>query len=111
MAVAFPSGYYIERSSKTDIDLGVQHDQLYDGTDLSQQRSSTEWHTFDCAIGALTLAEFNEILLFIRVNKMRSDITWTIDGIDYIGKIRGPVRRSFQGARYRIAFVYYAKEV
>lgn len=111
MPTAFPAGFYIERASKTEINLGVLNEQLYDGTPLSQQRSNTEWHSFDCAIGALTKAEYQTIYNFIRDNKMTPDVTWTIDGIDYSGQLRGPVRRSFQGSRYRIAFRYYAQEV
>ena len=111
MAVAFPSGYFVEHATRLEIDLGVEPGRLYDGTPLSQQRSDVEWHTFDVGIGALDLSDYNTLRNFIRDNKFEPEVTWTIDGIDYSGEIQGPVRLSFQGAKYRIAFRYKAKVV
>ena len=46
---------------------------------------------------------------FLETNKAE-EITWDLDGISYIGHLRGPVTRTMTGNRYTVAFTYYARE-
>jgi hypothetical protein len=66
---------------------------------------------WSCMITGLTQAERNTLMAFIRDHEYTKDITWTIDGVDYIGEFFGKAVPGFQGKRYKVSFTYIAREV
>jgi len=109
MSSAFPSGYEPERKIRIEDDDGMEWDFMSDHSPRGRELSDTTWTTIPLTIGWLTLTECQTILDFIATNKA-TDVTMTIDGYDYIGKIISKKTRTMEGNWYSVDFTYYAKE-
>jgi hypothetical protein len=109
MSVAFPTGYYPNRAANIRIDTGMAWTPMDDGSLRGTELSVTTYTTVPITIATLTEAEKDTLLAFFDTNKAE-DITWTFDGVDYIGNIRGPIGLTMVGNRYNLSFVYHARE-
>lgn len=108
--VAFPSGFYLDRATTLDHDTGFQTDIMSDGSPRLRQISSTAYTNIACSFSGLTSSEKDTLTSFIKTNAANS-ITWAIDGIAYIGFVRGGYQVSMTGRRFNVSFVYYATEL
>lgn len=108
MSVAFPTGYYLTKDTNFDVDLGVSRDPLDDGSLQIRILSETPYSTISCRLPLLTQSEANTLMTFLQTNRA-TDITMTIDGVNYIGQIASNIQKTMRGNRYNIAFDYYAK--
>lgn len=109
MAVAFPTGYPLRRETGFEYDLGVETDYMQDGSPRSRIFGNGEWTNIPCVVGWISLADRDALLAFFRANR-GEDTTWTIDGVDYIGKIVGRVSQQMRGNTFMLRFTYHAKE-
>lgn len=107
MALAFPPGYHISRDSPIDEDPNTSLIEMDDGS-IHEQILGEPFTTIQVSLGYMTQAEMQTLLAFIR-SARGIDVTWTIDGIDYIGRIRGPIRRTMTGITYNVSFGYRAR--
>lgn len=110
MPTAFPSGFYLERSSRLRIRSKVRVDFMDDGTPLSQQVSNDTWYRYTCLTQPLSQTDKNTLVAFVEDNASTPDVTWTIDGVSLTGRFIGDIDVSMEGAFYRLRFDYYAKE-
>lgn len=109
MSVAFPAGYYLTKRTEFDIDLGVENDQLDNGTLQQRVLSEDVYSTIACTLPVLTRNEVDTLTAFLQTNRTE-DITMTVDGVNYIGKIVSNLRKSMIGNRFNIEFDYRARE-
>jgi len=109
MSVAFLSGYYPDRSIVIVDDVGMQWTEMSDNSIRGIEVSTVARTEIPCSFSALTEAEMIALVEFLETNKAE-EITWDLDGISYIGHLRGPVTRTMTGNRYTVAFTYYARE-
>jgi hypothetical protein len=110
MSVAFPSGYNLERSSVFTRDNNVRVDFMDDGSQRVRVLGPDQWTTIECQFAYLTQSEKDTLVTFANTNRAEQ-ITWTIDGTDYIGRIISPVQENMTGNRYSVSFTFRAKEV
>lgn len=108
--VSFPTGFYLDRSTALDHDTGVQTDIMSDRSPRQRQISSTKYSNIACSFSGLTSDEKDTLTAFIKSNAANS-ITWVIDGLAYIGYIRGRYQVSMTGRRFNVSFIYYATEL
>lgn len=108
MAVAFPSSYNLSRSTRITDDLNTTSDIMDDGTEHVRVLGATDYTLIDARLEYLTAAQMTEITSFLKTNRAE-EITWTIDGIDYIGKVSGAVSRSMVGNLFNVDFRYRAR--
>jgi len=109
MSVAFPSGYRIGRDTPVTDHLNETDDTMDDGTLLIRVLGDP-YTDIGLRIKMMTRAEMQVLLAFIKTNRAE-EVTATIDGIDYIGRLRGPLRRTMTGIYYNMEFDYRAREV
>lgn len=109
MSVAFPTGYYLTKSSTFEIDSGVVHDRMDDGSMRARVLADSVYSTIRCVVPMLTQSEANTLVDFFATNRAE-EITMTVDGVAYIGRITSSVQKTMRGNRYGITFDYYAKE-
>lgn len=111
MAVAaFPTGYYLSRSTAISNNNGVAVDVMDDNAPAQRTLSPDQYTTFNCVYRHLTVAEKNTLEAFLEDNAANI-ITQTIDGTAYIGVLVGGHKRGMVGAVYTISFTYYATEL
>lgn len=110
MAVAFPTGHNLERSTTFTRDSNIQADILADGETRLRDLGPDTFVTIACKFLYLSLADKNTLKNFLITNRTET-ITWTIDGIDYSGVFVGDHTETMKGPRYSLSFQYRAKEV
>jgi hypothetical protein len=108
MSVAFPSGYVPQRDITITDNFGMRWTEMDDGSLRGIEVSTVAYTDIPVRLDALTQAETLALLDFFKTYKA-TEVTWTLDGIDYIGYIRGPVSRTMTGNWFSVSFVYYAK--
>ena len=109
MSVEFISGYYPARSISIADNLGMEWTEMSDNSVRGIEVSTVAYTEIPCSFPALTESEMIALVEFLQTNKAE-EITWDLDGISYIGHLRGPVTRTMTGNRYTVAFTYYARE-
>jgi len=105
MSVAFPSGYNLERSTTIERDNNVSVDVMSDGSQRVRVTGSDAWVTVGARFRYLTQAEKDTLVAFINTNRAE-EITWTIDGVSYIGRVISGVQETMTGNRFNIQFTY-----
>lgn len=108
--VAFPSGFNLERSSSFRHSPTDEVDFMSDGSPRSRTVTSRSWVTIACQFQYLSATDKTTLESFILANSANT-ITWTIDGVDYSGRIVGGHTKSMTGPLFNIAFNYYAESV
>lgn len=109
MSVSFPAGYIISRDTTIVDSLATTNDELDDGT-LLVRVLGQKFAQASLRITMMTRSEMLTLLTFINTNRA-NEVTMEIDGINYVGRITGPVTRTMTGIRYNLAFEYRAREV
>jgi hypothetical protein len=79
-----------------------------DGTEHVRVLGATDYTVIDARLEYLTVTQMTAITTFLKTNRAE-EITWTIDGIDYIGRVVGSVGRSMVGNLYNVDFRYRAR--
>lgn len=108
MAVAFPASYNLSRSTRITDDLNTTSDIMDDGTEHVRVLGAKDYSVIDARLEYLTASQMTTIVSFLKTNRAE-EITWTIDGIDYIGRVVGNVGRSMVGNLYNVDFRYRAR--
>lgn len=108
MAVAFPASYNLSRSTRITDDLNTTSDIMDDGTEHVRVLGATDYTVIDARLEYLTSTQMTTITTFLKTNRAE-EITWTIDGIDYIGRVVGGVSRSMVGNLFNVDFRYRAR--
>jgi hypothetical protein len=108
--VAFPEAYVLKRSSTMAANDNVAVDYLDDGEPLARVTGTSSFANIPCDISSLFETEKDDLVGFLRANASNS-ITWTIDGVSYIGNIVGSYRYNMTGNLYNVQFNYYAKRL
>lgn len=109
MAVAFPAGYSPVRSIDIADRLNVHWEEMDDGDAAGQVLGTTGYSDYPITLQWLTQAEMQTIRSFVLTNQAE-DITWTIDGIDFIGNITSDLDRTMNGNVWSLSFTYHARE-
>jgi hypothetical protein len=104
MAVAFPAGYNLSRDSQIDEIINGRLLEMSDGS-VHAQILGDDYVVIAVTLEYQTRAEMQAIYAFLKTNRYEK-ITWTIDGIDYIGRVLGSIRRGMTGNLYTINFTY-----
>lgn len=108
--VAFPAGFYLTRESGFDHHPSEALDILTDGTPRSRTLTTKKFVTITCKVEHLFTAQKDVLEAFILANSA-NDITMTVDGIDYIGRIQGGHKATMTGVLHNISFSYYAERL
>jgi len=108
MSVAFPSGYALSRKTTFARDPSIAVDYLEDGTPRTREIGGVAWVVIQCEIEYITKAERDTLTAFLFSNRS-SEITWTIDGTSYTGRIISGVEEKITGNRYSLSFTYRAR--
>jgi hypothetical protein len=108
--VAFPSGYNLARDSGFRNASTEQFDVMSDGAPRSRRVTSKRYVSIACRFGALYRAEKDALELFIVTNAANT-ITWTIDGINYSGRIIGDHSTTMSGILFNLSFDFYGEIV
>lgn len=112
MSVAFPAGYNMERSSPIDHDLNVRDDRMTDGTFQSREMGPDTFAEIGYQVKYLEIGEKNTLVDFLKTNRSEK-MTWTIDGINYLGDFLGSrgIRETMKGNRYSLSFTMHGTVV
>jgi len=106
--VVFPTGYNLTRDSSFRNASTEQFDVMSDGAPRSRTVTSKRYVTINCRFNALYRAEKDTLEAFIYANSANT-ITWTIDGINYSGRIVSDHQTSMTGILFNISFDFYAE--
>lgn len=102
MSVAFPSGYNMERTSPISIDLNIESDDMSDGSTQSRVMGGV-FEDIDYQVKYLERSEKVTLVDFWKANRAEQ-VTFTIDDIDYIGKIVSKIRMTMTGNRFNVSY-------
>jgi len=107
MSVPFPSTYPIAKRSSIDVLDNIAHDYMDDGTLHSRKLGELTHERIRCEIAALSQVDYISLKAFIKANRA-SDISMTLDGQNYVGRVTSGVRVIKRGAWFEASFDYYA---
>lgn len=110
MSVAFPTGFYLTKDSDVSSSANVRHTVMDDGSLRTQELGSAVYDTIRCVLPFVSQSDYQTFRTFFVTNRAE-DITMTLDGLSYIGRITSDLRTRKQGSWYRIEFDYYATTV
>lgn len=112
MAVAFPAALagQLERSSPFENDNNVKTDMLDDGEPRQRVLGTDVYDDIRCHFKSLPAADYATLRTFLITNRTE-EVTWTIDGVNYSGRLKGRIRKHMVGPLFNVSFTYYAKEV
>ncbi len=107
MSVAFPSQYYLTKESSVEVSTNETHDVMDDGALRSRILGSTIYESIRCVLPYLSQADYLSFKTFVTSNR-GTDITMTLDGASYTGRITSGLSVQKRGGWFRVSFVYYA---
>lgn len=111
--VAFPTsiGDKMLRDTPIAVDQGIESDIVAGGESRERVLTADSWALIPCRFPVLTSSEKDTLVTFLTTNKL-NDITWTIDGIDFSGKLwRGRYESQRVGASYYSVFFEYRAKI
>lgn len=109
MSVAFPSGYYMERTSVIDVDLNSESDQMSDG-EVQTRIMGDVFFNIRYEVKSLSRTDMYTLGDFW-IDNRGEEITITIDTVDYIGRIVSNVKQTMTGSLFNLAFTLRLKVV
>lgn len=109
-AVAFPSGYDLERDTTFEYHTNTKTDITDDGEVLQRTTNDQVYVTVGAVFRYLTAAEKDTLKDFIDDNK-GNIVGWVIDGAPLVGYIKGGYRITMTGNRFNMTFTFYGAEV
>lgn len=110
MSIPFPAGIYLDRETAFRYSSPVRSTER--GGHLQKNKFSDTTRTrIDCRLSGLIESEKNTLVNFLIDNDSATDITWTIDSIDWIGGFVGDFHVSMQGSLFTVRMNYSAKRV
>lgn len=95
---ALPSEFYFDTSTTVDIETGVAVDLTDDGETNLRDLYAQEQHNIN-AVFKVGTSQKDSLLSFLKSYRM-SDITFTLDGMNYSAKITSPPKVGFTTAGY-----------
>lgn len=107
MSVAFPTTYRLTKQSTIEVADNVLHDRMDDGTLHSRKLGDNTHETVRCEVAALSQTDYVSLKAFVKANRT-NDITMTLDGLNYTGRITSNLRIQKRGGWFFAVFDYYA---
>lgn len=104
---AFPTGFYLDRSTTFRHHPTESIDMMSDGAPRSRTLTTSRYVTISCEFSFLTADEKATLESFLLSNQANT-ITWTIDGVDYSGRFVGGHSVTMTGPLFSVSFTYYA---